>query len=72
MSLFRRPDYTSGITQFLTELKTQKPTLEAEQRQGRSIWWDKKLDRQDQQAFKAGRVPQKPYVYQTSGHTNSQ
>ena len=72
MSLFRRPDYTSGITQFLTELKTQKPTLEAEQRQGRSIWWDKNLDRNDQQAFKAGRVPQKPYVYQTSGHTNSQ
>ncbi len=72
MSLFRRPDYTSGITQFLTELKTQKPTMEAEQRQGRSIWWDKNLDRNDQQAFKAGRVPQKPYVYQTSGHTNSQ
>jgi hypothetical protein len=72
MSLFRRPDYTSGITQFLTELKTQKPTLEAEQRQGRSIWWDKHLDRNDQQAFKDGRVPQKPYVYQTSGHANSQ
>ena len=47
MSLFRRPDYTSGITQFLTELKTEKPSLEAEQRQGRSIWWDKKLDRSE-------------------------
>ncbi len=72
MSLFRRPDYTSGITQFLTELKTEKPSLEAEQRQGRAIWWDKKLDRSEQQAFSAARVAQKAYVYQTSGHANSQ
>ncbi len=72
MPIFRRPDYTSGITQFITELKTSKPTLEAEQRQGRSIWWDKKLDRSEQQDFREARVPQRPYVYQTSGHTNSQ
>lgn len=72
MPIFRRPDYTSGITQFLTELKTQQPSLEAEQRQGRSIWWDKKLDRSEQQDFRAAKVPQKPYVYQTTGHPNSQ
>ncbi len=72
MPLFRRADYTSGITQFLTELKTQQPRLEAEQRQGRSIWWDKKLDRSEQQEFRAAKVPQKPYVYQTTGHPNSQ
>ena len=72
MSLFRRPDYTSGITQFLTSLKTEKPSLEAEQREGRSIWWDKKVDRSDLQEFSAARLPQKPYVYQTSGHPNSQ
>lgn len=71
MSLFRRAHYTSGITEFLTELKTQNPALEAEQRQGRSIWWDKKLDRSEQQEFSAARVPQKPYVYQTHGHPNS-
>ncbi len=72
MPIFRRPDYTSGITQFISELKTQKPSLEAEQRQGRSIWWDKKLDRSEQQQFGAAKVPQKPYVYRTSGHPNSQ
>lgn len=72
MPLFRRPHYTSGITEFLTELKAAKPTLEAEQREGRSIWWDKKLDRSEQHDFQAGRVAQKPYVYQTSGHANSQ
>lgn len=72
MSIFRRPDYTSGITEFLSDLKTQQPSLEAEQRQGRSIWWDKKLDRSEQQEFRDAKVPQKPYVYQTSGHANSQ
>ena len=71
MPIFRRPDYTSGITDFLTDLKTRKPSLEAEQREGRSIWWDKKLDRSEQQEFRAAKVPQKPYVYQTSGHPNS-
>ncbi|MDF7012658.1 DUF3460 family protein, partial [Escherichia coli] len=33
--------YKSEITQFLEELKTQKPDLEAQQRQGRSLLWDK-------------------------------
>ena len=72
MPIFRRPDYTSGITEFIQELKTRSPELEAEQRQGRSIWWDKKVDRSDEQAFSDARVAQKPYVYQTSGHPNSQ
>lgn len=72
MPFCRRPHYTSGITQFIDELKAQKPTLEAEQRQGRSIWWDKKLDRSEQQQFGEARVAQKAYVYQTSGHPNSQ
>ena len=31
--------YKSEITQFLEELKTQKPDLEAQQRQGRSLLW---------------------------------
>lgn len=72
MPFFRRADYTSGITDFLTQLKVDKPTLEAEQRQGRAIWWDKKVDRSAQQDFGDARVAQKPYVYQTSGHPNSQ
>ena len=31
MSIFRRPDYESEITQFITALKQQKPALEAQQ-----------------------------------------
>lgn len=65
MSIFRRPDYTSDTTQFIEQLKAQRPELEAEQRQGRALLWDKQLSRVEQQAFKDGGVAQKPYVYQT-------
>jgi hypothetical protein len=66
MSIFQRPDYQSETTQFLQQLKAQKPQLERQQREGRALLWDKAIDREAQQAFKAARVPQKPYVYQTN------
>ena len=50
-SLFRRPHYSSEITDFIEEMKEKKPTLEAEQRAGRALLWDKHLDRE-----RAGRV----------------
>ncbi len=65
MSFFRRPDYKSEATQFIDQLKAQRPELDAQQIEGRALLWDKKLNLQEQQAFKAGRVAQKPYVYQT-------
>jgi hypothetical protein len=71
MSFFRRPDYTSEATQFIDQLKASKPSLEADQRAGRSIWWDKKLSREEQAEYAEGRVAQQPYVYGTSGHSNS-
>jgi len=37
MSLFARPHYTSVATQFLDELKQQKPQLEAGQQVGRAL-----------------------------------
>lgn len=56
--------YKSEITQFLEELKTQKPDLEAQQRQGRSLLWDKDpIDLEERARAKCARVPQKPYVY---------
>ena len=66
MSIFQRPHYTSDATQFIEQLKAQKPQLEKEQRAGRALLWDKAVDRQTQQEFKAARVAQKPYVYQTN------
>lgn len=70
MSIFRRPHYTSEITSFIEELKAKKPTLEAEQRAGRAIWWDKDLNLADQADYGEARVPQQPYVYGTSSHPN--
>lgn len=67
MSLFRRPDYDSEITQFLAQLKQQKPGLEERQRQGRELLWDKQVDRAVWRDYRAAQVPQKPYVYQTDG-----
>jgi hypothetical protein len=59
--------YTSDVTSFIQELKANKPTLEAEQRQGRALLWDKRVDRDAQAEYSDARVAQQPYVYQT-GH----
>ncbi|MBL8359325.1 MAG: DUF3460 family protein [Rubrivivax sp.] len=64
MPLFWKP-YTSDVTQFIDELKRKKPTLEAEQRAGRALLWDKAIDRDAQADQSAARVRQQPYVYQT-------
>lgn len=65
MSLFARPHYASDATQFIESLKQQRPELEAEQRQGRALLWDKQIDRQLSAEARAAQVKQKPYVYQT-------
>jgi Protein of unknown function (DUF3460) len=57
--------YTSDVTNFIGEMKAKKPTLEAEQRAGRALLWDKAIDRQAQAEWREARVPQQPYVYQT-------
>jgi hypothetical protein len=64
MPLLWKP-YRSDITQFIDELKSRKPTLEAEQRAGRARLWDKAQDREALADWREARVPQQPYVYQT-------
>jgi hypothetical protein len=66
MPLFWKP-YTSDVTNFIEQLKAARPTLEAEQRAGRALLWDKRIDRDAQADFGDARVPQQPYVYQTKG-----
>ena len=68
MSFFRRPDYTSEATQFIDQLKADKPTLEAEQRAGRALLWDKNLNLAEQADYFDASVPQKSYVYGTADH----
>jgi Protein of unknown function (DUF3460) len=70
MSIFRRPDYTSEVTSFIDTLKANKPTLEAEQRAGRALLWDKPLNLADQEAYREGTVAQQAYVYGTATHPN--
>ena len=58
--------YTSDTTAFIDQLKANKPTLEEEQRQGRALLWDKRIDRDAQADYSDANVPQQPYVYQTA------
>ena len=64
MPLFWKP-YKSDVTSFIETLKAKKPTLEAEQRQGRGLLWDRHIDRDAEAEYAEGRVAQQPYVYQT-------
>lgn len=70
MSFFARPHYASDTTQFLEQLKADKPSLEQEQRQGRALLWDKQIDRRFQADAETAKVAQKPYVYQTGSDHN--
>jgi hypothetical protein len=64
MPIFWKP-YKSDVTRFIEELKAKKPTLEAEQRAGRALLWDRPIDRQAQAEWREAGVRQQPYVYQT-------
>ena len=64
MPFFWKP-YQSDVTQFLEQLKAQRPSLEDEQKRGRALLWDKPVDRNAQADYRSARVPQQPYVYQT-------
>lgn len=56
--------YKSDITSFIEEMKADRPTLEDEQRAGRALLWDKRIDRGAQADDRESKVPQQPYVYQ--------
>lgn len=56
--------YESDLTRFVRELIEQKPEIVEEQRKGRAMWWDKKLDPETQKRFQQSRINQKAYVYQ--------
>ena len=63
LRIFRRPDYNSDTTEFIEQLKATKPSVEAGQRAGRALLWDKHVDRAASREWQAARVPQKGYVY---------
>ena len=56
--------YQSEFTQFLNELKSEKPHLEADQQAGRALLWDKEpLSTEDQRRAKEAKLKQRAYVY---------
>ena len=57
--------YTSDVTDFIGELKAKKPSLEDEQRRGRAILWERRIDLGAEADYAESRVPQQAYVYQT-------
>jgi hypothetical protein len=59
----KQRSYRSEATLFIEQLKTQRPHLEQQQQQGRSIWWDKPQDLETSQERQSAKVAQKPYVY---------
>ncbi len=67
MPLFWKP-YKSDVTSFIEDMKAKKPTLEDEQRAGRALLWDKRVDLGAQADDEASRVAQQAYVYQTQSH----
>ena len=66
MNIFYRPKYQSEVTQFIEQLKSKDPVLEAKQRQGRDLLWDKEVNRSDWSDYREAQVEQKAYVYQTA------
>ena len=58
--------YESDATRLIRDLLREKPQLADEQAKGRAQWWDRKLDLEQLRRARESRVPQKPYVYQTS------
>jgi Protein of unknown function (DUF3460) len=64
MPLFWKP-YTSDVTQFIEQLKSQRPALEEEQRRGRALLWDRPIDADAQESWQEARIAQQAYVYQT-------
>jgi hypothetical protein len=56
--------YESDLTRMIRELLRDKPHIVREQKKGRALWWDKKLDPEDQKRNRESSVKQQAYVYQ--------
>jgi hypothetical protein len=67
MYIFHRPYYVSEATLFINELKAKNPEIEAGQRQGMDLLWNKTVDIAAWNGYRAAQVAQKPYVYLNEG-----
>ncbi len=58
-------NYQSDATHFITDMKRARPELDAQQRAGRALLWDKNVNLGEQADTQAARVKNKAYVYGT-------
>jgi hypothetical protein len=56
--------YESDITRMIRALLREKPHIVQEQKKGRALWWDKKIDLDTQKRIAESTVKQQGYVYQ--------
>jgi hypothetical protein len=57
--------YESDATRMIRDLLAGKPEIVDEQKKGRALWWDRRLDLDRLRRERESRVAQKGYVYQT-------
>ena len=57
--------YESDATRMIRDLLAEKPAIVDEQKQGRALWWDRRLDLDLLRRERESSVAQKGYVYQT-------
>jgi hypothetical protein len=60
-----RTGYESDATRLIRALLAERPEIADEQKKGRALWWDRRLDRDLLRRERESSVPQKGYVYQT-------
>lgn len=58
-------NYQSDATHFITDMKRARPELDAQQRAGRALLWDKNVNLGELADAQAARVKNKAYVYGT-------
>ena len=58
-------EYRSDATNFISDIKRARPELDAEQRAGRALLWDKNIDRSQLADATDANVKRGAYVYGT-------
>ncbi|MBP9805438.1 MAG: DUF3460 family protein [Candidatus Accumulibacter sp.] len=55
--------YESDHTKFMREMMARNPEWADDQRRGRAIWWDRKVDLNEQKSRREANEPHRSYPY---------
>ena len=59
-------EYESDITRFLRDMVAAHPEIEESQREGRAMFWDRKLEFEALERERQSEVPMKGYPYDST------